>query len=179
MLSDLRFSRRWLRIMTSSGMLRRITLVRTDVSVNVSPPSSQFLARRAILVTAMMDATRYSETSALTRVTRRNIPGDGILQDETCSAWLNDTGWQIYVSLRNPWWWQGWGSQMTGQEPLPTTDVTFCYHGVGSLEAQPVRHAALVRTDVSEELSASFFRVKRIYELGTTKWYFFAACVGC
>jgi hypothetical protein len=56
-----------------------------------------------------------------------------------------------------------------------------------------LRHVALVRTDVSEELSASFIRVTRIGELGATlavtsnrhtlrrnnKWYFFAACVGC
>jgi hypothetical protein len=32
---------------------------------------------------------------------------------------------------------------------------------------------ALVRTDVSEELSTSFIRVTR------RNWYFFAACVGC
>jgi hypothetical protein len=32
-------------------------------------------------------------------------------------------------------------------------------------------HVALVRTDVSEERSASIIRV--------TRWYFFAACVGC
>jgi hypothetical protein len=31
-----------------------------------------------------------------------------------------------------------------------------------------LRHVALVRTDVSEELSASIIRVKRIVELGTT-----------
>jgi hypothetical protein len=31
-----------------------------------------------------------------------------------------------------------------------------------------LRRVALVRTDVSEELSASFIRVKRIVELGTT-----------
>jgi hypothetical protein len=31
-----------------------------------------------------------------------------------------------------------------------------------------LRHMALVRTDVSEELSASFIRVTRIGELGTT-----------
>jgi hypothetical protein len=30
-----------------------------------------------------------------------------------------------------------------------------------------LRHVALVRTDVSEELSASIFRVTRIGELGT------------
>jgi hypothetical protein len=45
-----------------------------------------------------------------------------------------------------------------------------------------LRSVALVRTDVSEELSASFIRVTRIGELGTTLaviWYFFAAQVGC
>jgi hypothetical protein len=31
-----------------------------------------------------------------------------------------------------------------------------------------VRHVALVRTNVSEELSASFIRVTRISDLGTT-----------
>jgi hypothetical protein len=31
-----------------------------------------------------------------------------------------------------------------------------------------LRHVAVVRTDVSEELSASFIRVTRIGELGTT-----------
>jgi hypothetical protein len=31
-----------------------------------------------------------------------------------------------------------------------------------------LRHVALVRTDVSEEISASFIRVTRIDELGTT-----------
>jgi hypothetical protein len=54
-----------------------------------------------------------------------------------------------------------------------------------------LRCVALVRTDVSEELSTSFIRVARIGELGATlavtinrrtlrrnnKWYFFAACV--
>jgi hypothetical protein len=49
-----------------------------------------------------------------------------------------------------------------------------------------LRRVALVRTDVSEELSASFIRVTRIGELGTLgvtsnrlTLYFFAACVGC
>jgi hypothetical protein len=50
-----------------------------------------------------------------------------------------------------------------------------------------LRRVALVRTDVPKELSASFIRVPRIDELGTTlavtnnrcTWYFFAACVGC
>jgi hypothetical protein len=46
-----------------------------------------------------------------------------------------------------------------------------------------LRLVALLRTDISKELSASFIRVTRIGELGTslavTTWYFFAACVGC
>jgi hypothetical protein len=40
-----------------------------------------------------------------------------------------------------------------------------------------LRRVALVRIDVSEELSPSFIRVTRIGEPGTTR-YFFAACVG-
>jgi hypothetical protein len=58
-----------------------------------------------------------------------------------------------------------------------------------------LRRVAHVRTDVSEEPGASFIRVTRIGELGTTQatvstilnyilacfitWYFFAVCVGC
>jgi hypothetical protein len=44
-----------------------------------------------------------------------------------------------------------------------------------------LRRVALVRTDVSEELSASFIRATRIDAPETTLavWYFFAACVGC
>jgi hypothetical protein len=44
-----------------------------------------------------------------------------------------------------------------------------------------LRSVALVRTDVSEELSSSFIKVTRIGEVGTRLaviWYFFAACVG-
>jgi hypothetical protein len=52
-----------------------------------------------------------------------------------------------------------------------------------------LRRVALVRTDVSEELRASFITVTRIGELGRTlavtsnqrtlPWYIFAACVCC
>jgi hypothetical protein len=52
----------------ASGMLHRVALVRTDV-VSSSP----------ILVTLMKQALSSSETSVLTRATRRNIPEDTIL----------------------------------------------------------------------------------------------------
>jgi hypothetical protein len=93
--------------MVSSGMLRRVALVRTDVSEEPSASfirvtrvrelgttqaatSNQRTLRRLlvtanvvpsalILVTLMMEALSSSKTSVLTRVTRRNIPEDGIL----------------------------------------------------------------------------------------------------
>jgi hypothetical protein len=57
-------------------MLCRVTLVRTDVSeeLNAVVPSSP------ILVNLMMEALSFSETSVLTRATRREIPDDDILQ---------------------------------------------------------------------------------------------------
>jgi hypothetical protein len=55
--------------------------------------------------------------------------------------------------------------------------------------SEMLRRVALVRTEVSEELSASFIRVTRICELGKTlsvtsnrrtlRWNFFSACVSC
>jgi hypothetical protein len=60
--------------MASSGMLRRVALVRTDeLLVTANVPSSP------ILVTLMKKALSSSETSVLTRATRRNIPEDAIL----------------------------------------------------------------------------------------------------
>jgi hypothetical protein len=102
--------------MVSSGMLRRVALVRTDVAeeriasfirvtrigelgTTLAVTSLVFLLSvlrllvRAsvvpsspILVTLMKEALSYSETSVLTRATRRNIPEDTILQTNNKQA---------------------------------------------------------------------------------------------
>jgi hypothetical protein len=90
--------------MVSSGMLRHVALVRTDVSeelrasfirvtrtgelgTTLAVPSNRrrlvtasVVLSSPILVILMNEALRSSETSILTRATRRNIPEDKILQ---------------------------------------------------------------------------------------------------
>jgi hypothetical protein len=101
--------------MASSGMLRPVALVRTDVSEELSASIirmtrirqlgtteyylSHFVFLRSVCrllvtanavpsssipVTLMMEALSSSETSVLTRVTRCNIPEDGILHSHCC-----------------------------------------------------------------------------------------------
>jgi hypothetical protein len=76
--------------MVSSGLLRRVALVRTDVS---DKPGASFVrvikigelgttqaaTSHRFFVTLMKEAPGSSETSVLTRATRRNNPEDTIL----------------------------------------------------------------------------------------------------
>jgi hypothetical protein len=79
--------------MASSGMLRRVDLVRTDVLEELSASFTRVTRigevgstlavttnpRTLRRNTLMKKALSSSETSVLTRDTRRNIPEDGIL----------------------------------------------------------------------------------------------------
>jgi hypothetical protein len=82
--------------MASSGMLRPVALVRTDVLEEVSASFIRVIFLRSvlrllvtasvvpsspILVTLRKEELRSSETLVLTRATRRNNPEDTILQN--------------------------------------------------------------------------------------------------
>jgi hypothetical protein len=77
--------------MAFSGMLRRVALLRTDVSEELSASlvllrcvrrllvTARVVPSSLILVTLMKEALRSSETSVLTRVTQHKSPEDDIL----------------------------------------------------------------------------------------------------
>jgi hypothetical protein len=90
--------------MASSGVLRRVALVRPDVSEELSALLHQGDNRRllvtrsvpsSVLVTLMKEALCSLETSVLTRTTRRNISEDGILHShrlENLKSYMNVVG---------------------------------------------------------------------------------------
>jgi hypothetical protein len=59
-------------------MLRRVALVRTDISEELSALTN-VVPSSPILVTLIIEALSSSETSVLTRATRCNTPDDAIL----------------------------------------------------------------------------------------------------
>jgi hypothetical protein len=74
--------------MASSGMLRRVAFLKTDVSeehlvflhsVRRLLVAASVVPSSPILVTLMKETLGSSEMSVLTRATRRNIPEDAIL----------------------------------------------------------------------------------------------------
>jgi hypothetical protein len=80
--------------MASSGTLRHVALVKTDVSEELGASiirvtrigelgwllvTANVVRSLPILVTLMMEALSSFETSVLTRATQLNIPEDGIL----------------------------------------------------------------------------------------------------
>jgi hypothetical protein len=79
--------------MVSSGMLRRVALVRTDVSDELLASIIRVTRIREIgtlLVTLMMEGLSSSETSILTRATRRNVPEDAILHSHRRENFKSD-----------------------------------------------------------------------------------------
>jgi hypothetical protein len=77
--------------MASSGLLRSVALVRTDVS---GEPGASFIRVTKIgdFVTLMKEAPGSSEMSVLTRATRRNNPEDTILHShrrESLKSYMN------------------------------------------------------------------------------------------
>jgi hypothetical protein len=109
--------------MLSSGMLRRVALVRTDVSEKLIasyipiplvflPSVHQLLVTDNVvpsspaLVTLMKEVLSSSETSVLTRATRCNIPEDAIIHSGVWSgaAWYTcATGEPRWLSRYSNW----------------------------------------------------------------------------
>jgi hypothetical protein len=92
-----------LSIMTSSQIWLRVVLLRTDVSEETNRDVLRLLVTAnilssSIIVTLTMEDIRSSETSVLTRATRRHNPEDGIFHShrhENLKFCIALTGWAL------------------------------------------------------------------------------------
>jgi coenzyme F420-reducing hydrogenase delta subunit len=79
--------------MASYGMLRRVALVRIDISEELSASIIRVSRIGRLGTTLIMEALSSSETSVLTRGTRRNIPEDDAIlhshRHETLQSYIN------------------------------------------------------------------------------------------
>jgi hypothetical protein len=94
-------------IIPSSGILRRVALVRTDVSeersasiirVTRTDKLGTLAVTSNLLVTLMMEALFSSKTSVLTKATRRKTPEDYILHSlcrENLKSYIAFFGWAM------------------------------------------------------------------------------------
>jgi hypothetical protein len=87
--------------MASSGMLRHVALVRTDVSEELSASIvrvTRIGELGTLAVTSNRRMPRRNTMSVLTRATRCNIPEDGILHShrhENLKSYIVLTGWSL------------------------------------------------------------------------------------
>jgi hypothetical protein len=91
----------------SSGIFRRVALVRTDVSEELTTSfirvigtvvTANVVPSSPILVTLMKEALSSFDTSVLERATRRNIPEDAILPShrrENLKSYIELYGWAL------------------------------------------------------------------------------------
>jgi hypothetical protein len=116
--------------------------------------------RSRVFSTLKMEVTRTTETSVLTRLTRRHIPDDGILQVAAVKT-SNPTHTELVSdgSLLCRQWWTFWiririfwGSTMKSSKSVGPSDseICFCQHWLRCNKI-PATEAALPTTESNYE----------------------------